>query len=98
MSPILIAIIVFAAIVFLMILQTNISKLQSPKWGLIIPALVLIAAVYAHFFVRVGLTIGSVLIFVIPFLWSLEELYRGRKRRIAETEKEIAKMKAKDML
>jgi hypothetical protein len=45
----------------------------------------------------VELRFGSILIFLIPFIWSLEEWYRGRKKRLVETEKEITKMKAKDI-
>lgn len=97
MSPISTTIIVFAAIVVLMIIQTNITKLQSPIWGGVIPTIVAVAAVVAFFVIRIEVTFGSVLTFLVPFIWSLEELYRGRKRRTAEAEKEIAKMKARDI-
>lgn len=97
MSTTLLIIVVFAAIVLMMVVQTNLSKLKSPAWGAIIPTVVFIAAIYAHFIVKVELRFGSILIFLIPFIWSLEEWYRGRKKRLVETEKEITKMKAKDI-
>lgn len=97
MSTPLLIIVVFATIVLMMAVQTNLSKLKSPAWGAVIPAVVFIAAIYIHFIIKVELSFGSVLIFLIPFIWSLEEWYRGRKKRLTETEREITKMKAKDI-
>lgn len=97
MSPTLTAIIVFAAIIALMVIQTNISKLQSPLWGCIIPTIVVLGAVFAFLVFKIGITFGSVVTFLIPLIWSIEEFYRGRKRRTVETEKEIVKMKARDI-
>jgi len=57
----------------------------------------LIAAAVAHFYVKVGLTWVNVMVFIVPFVWSMEERHKGRKKRIVEAEKEIAKMKAKDI-
>lgn len=97
MSPILFAVIIFAVIVILAAVQSIISKLKSPWLGVIIPVVVLLAAVYTHFYIKVELTAGSVLVFAIPFVWTLEEWYRGRKLRNMSMEKEIAKMRAKDI-
>ena len=97
MSPVLLTIITVIAIILLMAVQAVLSKLEKSFWGVIIPLAVVVSAVYAHFIVKVELTWASVIIFVVPFVWSLEEWYRGRKKRIAEAEKEISKMKAKDI-
>lgn len=97
MSPTLTAIIVFAAIEVLMVIQTNISKLQSPLWGCIIPTIVVLGAVFAFLVFKLGVTFGSVATFLVPLIWSIEELYRGRKRRTVQAEKEIEKMKARDI-
>ena len=59
MSPTLLIIVVFAAIVLMMVAQTNLSKLKSPAWGAIIPTVVFIAAIYAHFIAKVGLRFGD---------------------------------------
>lgn len=37
------------------------------------------------------------MVFVIPFIWPLIECIKGRKRRTEELEKEITKMKVKDL-
>lgn len=39
----------------------------------------------------------NVVVFVVPLVWCLIECYQGRKRRAEEIEKEIKKMKAKDL-
>ena len=97
MSRVRLKILVVETIDILMGFQTIISKMQSPYWGAIIPLGVIATAVYIHFYLKVNLTWPSVMICVIPFIWSLEEWYRGRKNRIKESEKEIIKMRAKDI-
>lgn len=93
----LLSIVAMIGLIALMMTQTKVSKLKNPLWGGIIPALMVAAAIYCHLIVRVKVTYGTVMIFVICIGWSLEQWYLGRKRRVKDAEKEIVKMKAKDI-
>lgn len=90
-------IIVFSTIVLLMIIQTFLSKLKNPVLGAIVPFFVLVVAFYTYFIAKVEFRFKNVLIFIIPLIWSFEQWYRGRKARLEEAEKEVIKMKAKDI-
>lgn len=97
MSPTLLTIIVIILIAILMVIQSLLSKLEKPVFGAIIPFIILAVAIYSHFIATVEPTWVSVMVFVVPFVWSLEEWYKGRRKRIVEQEKEIQIMKAKDI-
>lgn len=90
-------IIIIISIFALMGVQTILTKCKNPLLGAIIPILIVVLAIYFHFFRNIGLSYTNIVVFVIPFVWSLIECYQGRKRRIKEFEKEITKMKAKDI-
>lgn len=91
-------IIVIIAVVFaLMGVQTILTKRKSPFWGLIIPVLIVATGIYFYFFRNIEVNYKNVAVFAVPLVWCLIECYQGRKRRTQEIEKEIQKMKAKDL-
>lgn len=90
-------VIVIVAVFVLMGLQTILTRRKSPLLGIIIPALIVVTGIYFYLFRNIELNYKNIMVFAVPFVWCLIECYQGRKRRIQETEKEIQKMKAKDI-
>lgn len=95
--PTYLIIVIIIAVFALMGVQTILTKRKSPFWGIIIPILIIVVGIYFYFFRNLEVSYKNVMVFVIPFIWCLIECYQGRKRRIQEAEKEIKKMKAKDI-
>lgn len=95
--PTYLIIISIIAIFVLMGVQTILTKRKNSLWGAIIPTIIVTLGIYFHFFRSIELNYKNIMVFVFPLAWSLIECYQGRKRRIEESEKEIAKMKAKDI-
>jgi uncharacterized membrane protein (GlpM family) len=85
MPPVLLIILVIIGIILLMAVQTVISKLKSPYIGGIIPLLILISAVCFYSNVNVDVSLSSLKFFVLPFFWSVEQWYKGRKKRTKRT-------------
>ena len=95
--PIYLIIIIIIAVFILMGVQTILTRLKSPLWGAILPAGLVLAGIYSHFFTGLEFNYTNVTVFVVPLAWCLIECYRGRKRRRADAEKELSKMKVKDI-
>lgn len=95
--PIYLIIIIIIAVFALMGMQTVLTKQKSPLWGIIIPVIIVASGIYFYFFKNIELNYKNIMVFALPLVWSLIECYQGRKRRNKEAEKEIAKMKAKDI-
>ena len=95
--PIYLIIVIIVAVFALMGLQTILTKRKSPLWGIIIPILIIATGIYFYFFRNIEVNYNNVMVFAVPLVWCSIECYQGRKRRIQESEKEIAKMKAKDI-
>lgn len=95
--PIYLIIVIIVAVFALMGVQTILTKRKSPLWGIIIPILIIATGIYFYFFRNIEVNYNNVMVFAVPLVWCLIECYQGRKRRIQESEKEIAKMKAKDI-
>lgn len=90
-------IVIIAAVFALMGVQTILTKRKSPFLGFIIPVLIVLTGIYFYFFKNIEVNYKNVVVFVVPLVWCLIECYQGRKRRAEEIEKEIKKMKAKDL-
>ncbi|MBU3146842.1 hypothetical protein [Clostridium sp. CF012] len=97
MSQVVITIIVIAVIVLFMVAQSVLSKLESWAWGLIIPTIIILFAVFVFFFTGLNFGYKNFLGFAIPFVWSLEGWDKGRKKLKEQKEREIEFMKAKDL-
>ncbi|MBU3171828.1 hypothetical protein [Clostridium estertheticum] len=97
MSKIVITIIVMAVIVLFMVAQSVLSKFESWAWGLIIPIIIILFAVFIFSFAGLNFGFRNFLGFAIPFGWSLEEWNKGRKKLKEQKEREIEIMKAKDL-
>lgn len=97
MSPVIITIIIMAVLMLLMVVQSVLSKFEGWAWGAIIPIIIILSAVYVFFFTKINFEFKSCLFFAIPFVWSLEEWDKGRKKLKEQKEKEIEFMKAKDL-
>lgn len=67
------------------------DKTKNPLWGAVVPVLIAAAGIYFWFFRNIALSYKNIMVFAIPLAWCLIECYRGRKRRLAEAEKEIRK-------
>lgn len=97
MSPVVITFIIIAIIVLLMIAQSILSKFESWAWSTIIPIIIILSAVYVFFFTKINFEFKTCLVFAIPFVWSLEEWDKGRKKLKEQKERELEFMKAKDL-
>lgn len=89
--PVYLVIAVVAAVFALMGLHTVLTKQKNPLWGAVVPVLIAAAGIYFWFFRNIALSYKNIMVFAIPLAWCLIECYRGRKRRLAEAEKEIRK-------
>ncbi|MBU3099777.1 MULTISPECIES: hypothetical protein [Clostridium] len=97
MSQFVVTIIVIVGIVLLMAAQSVLSKLESWAWGSIIPIIIILFAVFVFSFAGLNFGFRSFLSLALPFLWSLEEWDKGRKKLKEQKEREIEIMKAKDL-
>lgn len=70
---------VLAGLVVLLVAQPILSKLKSPLWGAIIPALILGMGIFVFAVAKVPVTLGSVVVVVVPLLWTLLDWRRGRQ-------------------
>lgn len=97
MSPVVITIIIVAVMALIMGVQSVLSKFESWTWGAIIPIIIILSASYFFFFANINFGIKTLLAFAMPFIWSLEEWDKGRKKLKVKKEREIEFMKAKDL-
>ena len=94
MSDVVITIIVM---VLFVVAQSVLSKFESWAWGLIIPIIIILFAVFVLFFTGLNFGYKNLLGFAVPFVWSLEIWDNGRKKLKEQKEREIEFMKAKDL-
>lgn len=70
---------VLAGLIVLLVAQPVLSKLKSPFWGAIIPALILGIGIFVFAVAKVPVTVSSVVVVVVPLLWTLLDWRRGRQ-------------------
>jgi ATP/ADP translocase len=94
MSDVVITIIVT---VLFVVAQSVVSKFESWAWGLIIPTIIILFAVFVFFFTELNFGYKNFLVFAVPFGWSLDIWDKGRKKLKEQKERELEFMKAKDL-
>lgn len=70
---------ILAGLVVLLVAQPMLSKLKSPLWGAIIPLFILCVGIYAFVVAKISVTLGGVVVVVVPLLWTLWDWRRGRQ-------------------